>query len=103
MGSFTLAHFALLFAIIFYVKLSWKLSIGISLFSIACLFICQKIDANNNLLYVSISIFVIAWVGQFIGHKIEGKKPSFLHDIQFLLIGPAWLLSWIYQKLKIAY
>jgi len=50
---------------------------------------------------ISLSIFIIAWIGQFIGHKIEGMKPSFLKDIQFLLIGPAWLLSFIYKKFNI--
>ena len=48
-------------------------------------------------------VFVVAWIGQFIGHKIEGKKPSFLQDLQFLLIGPAWLLGFIYRKLGIRY
>ncbi|POB15116.1 MULTISPECIES: DUF962 domain-containing protein [Pseudomonadati] len=38
-----------------------------------------------------IVVFVVAWVGQFIGHKIEGKKPSFFEDLQFLLIGPIWI------------
>lgn len=102
-GSYTVAHFALLAAIIFYIKLSWQLSIGVGIFSIACLYVCSIINANFNLIYFSITIFVVAWIGQFIGHKIEGKKPSFLHDVQFLLIGPAWLLSWIYQKLNIKY
>lgn len=44
-------------------------------------------------------IFVLAWIGQFIGHKIEGKKRAFLHDLVFLLIGPAWLMSKIYAKI----
>ena len=48
-------------------------------------------------------LFVIAWVGQFIGHKIEGKKPSFFQDLQFLLIGPMWLLSALYRKLGVSY
>jgi uncharacterized membrane protein YGL010W len=52
---------------------------------------------------ISLIIFTGAWIGQFIGHKIEGKKPSFLKDVQFLLIGPAWLLSFIYKKLGISY
>jgi uncharacterized membrane protein YGL010W len=39
------------------------------------------------------SIFVVAWIGQFVGHKIEGKKPSFFEDLQFLLIGPAWVVN----------
>ena len=49
-----------------------------------------------------LTIFIFSWAGQFIGHKIEGKKPSFLKDIQFLLIGPAWLLSFIYKKINIS-
>ncbi len=48
-------------------------------------------------------IFVIAWVGQFIGHKIEGKKPSFLQDLQFLMIGPVWLLADLYRRLGLRY
>ena len=39
---------------------------------------------------ISVTIFVLAWIGQFIGHKIEGKKPSFFEDLRFLLVGPAW-------------
>ena len=50
---------------------------------------------------LSLAIFITAWIGQFIGHKIEGKKPSFFEDLQFLLIGPAWLLSFIYKKMGI--
>ena len=48
-------------------------------------------------------IFVVAWIGQFYGHKIEGKKPSFLKDVQFLLIGPLWLLSKLYGRYGITY
>jgi uncharacterized membrane protein YGL010W len=40
---------------------------------------------------VSISVFAVAWIGQFYGHKIEGKKPSFFKDLLFLLIGPVWV------------
>jgi uncharacterized membrane protein YGL010W len=51
----------------------------------------------------ALGIFVLAWLGQFYGHKIEGKKPSFIKDLQFLLIGPAWLLGFVYQRLGIKY
>ena len=53
--------------------------------------------------YLSILIFTVAWIGQFYGHKVEGKKPSFFKDIQFLLIGPLWLLSKIYRHFGISY
>jgi uncharacterized membrane protein YGL010W len=47
----------------------------------------------------SLAAFVVAWIGQFIGHALEGKRPSFFKDLQFLLIGPLWLLSFVYQRL----
>jgi uncharacterized membrane protein YGL010W len=45
-----------------------------------------------QLFLTSLAVFVVAWIGQFYGHKIEGKKPSFLQDLQSLLIGPVWVL-----------
>ena len=51
-----------------------------------------------NLLYASIIIFVLAWIGQFYGHKIEGAKPSFLKDLEFLLIGPLWVIQKLGKK-----
>jgi uncharacterized membrane protein YGL010W len=48
-------------------------------------------------------VFVLSWIGQFIGHKIEGKKPSFLDDVKFLLIGPAWLLHFLLKRISIRY
>ncbi|RKS97823.1 Mpo1 family 2-hydroxy fatty acid dioxygenase [Chryseobacterium defluvii] len=52
---------------------------------------------------IYLAVFVATWILQFVGHKIEGKKPSFLKDVQFLLIGPIWLLSFILKKLGIRY
>jgi uncharacterized membrane protein YGL010W len=52
---------------------------------------------------LSIAIFVLAWIGQFIGHQIEGKKPSFLDDLRFLLIGPLFVLSFLYRRLNLAW
>ena len=56
-----------------------------------------------DLWIISLIIFALAWVFQFIGHHIEGKKPSFLKDIRLLMIGPAWLMHFIYKKLHIPY
>jgi uncharacterized membrane protein YGL010W len=52
---------------------------------------------------ICLALFVVAWIGQFIGHHYEGKRPSFFKDLQYLLIGPLWLLSFIYRKLHIPY
>ncbi|MCS6905823.1 MAG: DUF962 domain-containing protein [Bacteroidia bacterium] len=91
-------------AFIFYLMLSWQLSIGM-LCVVAIMLLGLKIlkDAGVNLLMVSLVIFFVSWIFQFIGHKIEGKKPSFFTDLQFLLIGPLWLLGFIYRRLGIRY
>ena len=97
-----LAIILLMLVIIYYASLSKTIWIGMLLFGLLCLGICQLIENSGVKLWVaSIIIFAIAWIGQFYGHKVEGKKPSFLKDIQFLMIGPAWLMSFIYQKLGI--
>jgi uncharacterized membrane protein YGL010W len=55
------------------------------------------------ILPLSLAIFVVAWIGQFIGHKIEGRKPSFLDDLRFLLIGPLFVLGFLYRRFNLAY
>lgn len=95
-------------ALVYYFILSKSMMVCFVLWGVFCLFgnfwIYETTDSNNgSLAIISLTIFVVAWIFQFIGHKIEGKKPSFLEDIQFLLIGPAWLMSFIFKKLGIRY
>ena len=56
-----------------------------------------------RLLWLAIGVFVIAWAGQFVGHLIEGRRPSFFTDLAYLLIGPAWLMGKLMRRLGIAY
>ncbi|MEM8907309.1 MAG: Mpo1-like protein [Bacteroidota bacterium] len=98
----------LAFALLYYLRLSFTMFVGFIFISAFLLWGNNAIYVANNfdaarLAYVSLGIFVVAWIGQFIGHKIEGKKPSFLEDVQFLMIGPAWLLHFIYEKVGIRY
>ena len=90
---------------VYYLFLSRTLWIGMLLFGLACLAACYAIERSGvaPLWLVCVILFIIAWIGQFYGHKVEGKKPSFLKDIQFLMIGPMWLMSFIYQKLGIRF
>lgn len=99
------ATLALLIVLVYYVSLSPPLALGMFFFSALCLALANLIslEAPGKLWLISIGIFVVAWVFQFWGHKIEGKKPSFLKDVQFLLIGPAWLMHFIYKKIGLAY
>ena len=99
------ATVTLVLVLVYYVSISIPLSIGMMLFGSLCLFVANTITKINiaPLWQVSLIIFAVAWIGQFYGHKVEGKKPSFFKDVQFLLIGPAWLMHFIYKRLGIPY
>ncbi len=91
-------------SLIYYFFLSWKLAIGMLFSSLFMILILRWMDGFSVPLWqIAIAIFMVAWVGQFIGHHIEGKRPSFFKDIQFLLIGPVWLLADVYRKFNLSY
>ncbi len=91
-------------AMIFYLKLSVPLALGMLFVGGTMLYGNYLLSQNTDyLLQISLIIFFVAWVGQFIGHKIEGKKPSFFEDLKFLLVGPMWLLGFIYRSIGIKY
>jgi uncharacterized membrane protein YGL010W len=90
----------------FYLRLSVPLAVGMFLFMSACYALIEWQALGGCPVPVwqsSLGLFVLAWIGQFIGHKIEGKKPSFFKDVQFLLIGPAWLMHFVYKKAGLRY
>ena len=101
------ANWATLFilaSLIYYALLSPRLAAGMLLVSaIMCLVLQGLAQLPWPLWWSCLAIFVGAWIGQFIGHKIEGRKPSFFKDLQFLLIGPVWLLADAYKRLGFAY
>lgn len=100
-----IAYLALAFVAYFYLRLSLTITIGMMLWSAACLALCKYLELHASwpLWAICTALFVAAWIGQFYGHKVEGKKPSFLEDLQFLMIGPAWLMGFIYRRLGIPY
>lgn len=89
-------------ALAYYATLSTPFALGMLVMAGAMLGLLAALPAPT-VLPLSIAIFVLAWIGQFIGHKIEGKKPSFLDDLRFLLIGPLFVLSFLYRRLGVAY
>jgi len=91
-------------SVIYYFFLSWQLAIGMIFYSVFMILILQWMDGFTVPLWqIAVAIFIVAWVGQFVGHHIEGKRPSFFKDIQFLLIGPVWLLADVYKRLHLRY
>jgi len=98
------ATVVLIITLAYYITLSIPLALGMMLFGALCLFGARIVGAQGYPLWaVSLGIFVVAWIGQFYGHKVEGKKPSFFKDLQFLLIGPAWLMHFVFKKMGIPY
>ena len=96
---------AVILVTLFYIRLSLLIGL-IMIFAMLLmehLVYAINIHFGNKSWMVYLTVFIITWILQFIGHKIEGKKPSFLKDLQFLLIGPIWLLSFILKKMGIRY
>ncbi len=102
---FNWLHPVMIAAMIFYSRLSVPLAFGLLGFIAVCYYLLewQAILCPFPAWKSSLILFVLAWIGQFIGHKIEGKKPSFFKDVVFLLIGPAWLMHFIYKKNDVRY
>ncbi len=94
---------ALTFA--YYLSLSFTLSVGMLVLSGAGLLVCYIYGAALPIALwkVSLGVFIVSWIFQFIGHKIEGKKPSFFKDLQFFMVGPAWVMAKFYKKIGIKY
>ncbi|MCH9685250.1 MAG: DUF962 domain-containing protein [Deltaproteobacteria bacterium] len=101
---FNPASVLLAFSVGYYALVSKRLALGMLVVGGAMYACAASLAMLPVPLWVSsLAVFVGAWVAQFIGHEIEGRKPSFLKDLQFLLIGPLWLLGFIYRRLGIAY
>jgi uncharacterized membrane protein YGL010W len=98
------ATVAALAALVYYFALSPALAFGVAIAFLFLLLITQALSSLPWPLWAtSLVIFVVAWIGQFIGHAVEGKRPSFFKDVQFLLIGPLWLLASAYRRLGVPY
>lgn len=92
-----LAHFSallttllLVLAFIFYARLDLVLAVAMAVLTLVMAWLIWILPVGTGFF---IALFVLAWIGQFYGHKVEGKKPSFFKDLQFLLIGPIWCMD----------
>ena len=94
-----LAYVFLAVSLVYYLRLSLVFTASMVLVSILLLW--AVLAMGSWLLPLSVGIFVVAWIFQFIGHKLEGKKPSFFEDIQYLWVGPLFVLSKLFLKLGI--
>jgi uncharacterized membrane protein YGL010W len=93
-----------LVAVVYYAAMSPGLALGVALSYVLMFAVLNALASLPWPLWVtSLAIFVIAWIGQFVGHAVEGKRPSFFKDLQFLMIGPLWLMASLYRRLGVSY
>ena len=100
------AGVAMFAALMFYLRLSRALGLAMFVAFVALGLLTEALYRTlgpATLMWLAIGVFVVAWIAQFIGHKVEGKRPSFLTDLAYLLIGPAWIVAKIMRRLRIAY
>jgi uncharacterized membrane protein YGL010W len=93
-------NWALLFifaSMSYWLVLSFKYFLLMLPFIIGIIYSVYWVGLNSNILLASIVVFIISWLFQFWGHKIEGKKPSFFQDVTFLLIGPLWVAKSLFN------
>ena len=99
------AGVAMFAAMMFYLRLSRVLAFGMLAAFVLLGLITEGLYRTLGplpLMWLAIGVFVLAWIAQFLGHKIEGKRPSFLTDMAYLLIGPAWIVAKLMRKLGIS-
>ena len=94
-----LALIAIAGSVVYYAQLSTLFMVVMTLLAALCLYVAGLM--GDALLPASVTIFVVSWIFQFIGHKFEGKKPSFFEDLQYLLVGPLFVLSKLFLKLGV--
>ncbi len=100
------AGVAMFAALVFYLRLSRPLMFAMFVVFVVFGAVTEALYRTlgpSALMWTAIVVFVAAWIGQFIGHKIEGRKPSFLTDLAYLLIGPAWLAAKLMRRMGIPY
>jgi uncharacterized membrane protein YGL010W len=98
LGPVHLGELVILAALVWYFTLGFK-PFAVMLGQILlCYVLLYAVGQMPHATWILVGIFVLAWLGQFWGHKVEGKKPSFFKDLQFLLIGPLWVVKGVFFK-----
>jgi uncharacterized membrane protein YGL010W len=93
------AYALVLGSMVYYARLSTVFLVAMALQSVLGLALVYAMGEYR--LTICVALFVGAWIAQFVGHKIEGRKPSFFEDLQYLLVGPIFVVSKLFLKLGI--
>ena len=76
----------------FYLHLGARAAIVMAAQLGACILALHFWPAGIALRPAALGLFVLGWIGQFVGHAIEGRRPKFFQDLTFMLIGPLWVV-----------
>ncbi len=103
-ADITWAHIIAVPVLYYYFMLSGPIGAAMTFLTILCFGAVNTLDHFSISVWLfSLVLFVVMWILQFIGHHIEGKKPSFFDDLRFLLVGPAWWwVHWL-KRMNISY
>jgi uncharacterized membrane protein YGL010W len=93
--SIGLFHILIFGSLFFYFRLGQN--VGMVMLATCSFFflLILLIEQTHYLWQIALFLFVVSWIFQFYGHKVEGKKPSFLDDLKFLFVGPLWVMRYI--------
>jgi uncharacterized membrane protein YGL010W len=86
-------------SLVYYARLSVVFLLTMAVLTVVALVAVRAM--GDRVLPISATIFVLAWIAQFVGHELEGRKPSFFEDLQYLWVGPLFVLALLFRKIKI--
>ena len=85
----TLAEVALVLVTAYYLTLDAVLAAIMFAASVGLLFPGRPLPV-----WVSVALFVVGWIFQFIGHYVyEKRSPAFYRNLVHLLVGPLWIVA----------
>lgn len=94
----------LMAAAVYYFIISVSLAIGMLPFVIGVAGVHLWLAVSGYSLFpVSLCLFGAGIIGLWIGHRSEHGVRTVLHDLQFIMIGPAWALSVLYRRIGIPF
>lgn len=79
-------------------RLGAALLVALAIFALICAGVFDRLGPMS-MRWLAVGVFVGAWVGQFIGHVFEGRRPSFFTDLAYLMVGPAWLMDKLLNRI----
>jgi uncharacterized membrane protein YGL010W len=80
---------------VYYFLLDLRFAIAMTAFFSLAVWAGNSIALQSTTVWlaVSLGLFVIGWIFQFLGHYYEGKKPAFFDDLANTLIGPLFIAA----------